>query len=115
MILKTCCFCDQSFHVAPRASRRTYCFSPECLAARRAVLQAYKLAFDRRQRELDRGTMPAAPAAEAPASPKPREPRPCLRCGRRFTSKGLHNRICFRCRHSGIWRRSGSDLVPLYW
>ena len=115
MIDKTCCFCDRSFQVAPRASRRSYCFSLECLAARRAYLQGYKLAFDRRQRELDRLALPSAAEPESPAPAEQRELRPCLRCGRRFASRGRHNRVCLRCHHSGIWRRSGSDLVPMYW
>lgn len=27
-----------------------------------------------------------------------RGPRPCLRCGTRFDSEGIHNRMCPRCR-----------------
>lgn len=27
--------------------------------------------------------------------------RPCLRCGKDFQSKGIHNRMCGDCRHTG--------------
>lgn len=42
--------------------------------------------------------------AALPESRRPRE-RPCLCCGRRFESEGIHNRLCNPCR--------GSDRLPL--
>ena len=47
--------------------------------------------------------------AAQPASKGPRK-RPCLCCGREFTSEGPHNRMCTSCRGRSLWL--GDDVRP---
>ncbi len=109
LIHRICCYCRQPFEVKPQAGRRTYCFALDCIKARRAFERAYKLEFDRAQRNLAQLEEPDGAVAEAPKL------RRCLRCDKRFRSKGPHNRICLRCKDSEIWRRASFDAVPRYW
>ena len=38
--------------------------------------------------------------------------RKCLQCGRGFSSKGIHNRICTRCKDTLSWREGSNPFNP---
>ena len=46
-----------------------------------------------------------------PEPDRPREPklRKCLNCGKEFTSEHRGERICRKCKASGVWKTGHTD------